>query len=368
MPLPLPVSIKEAERLAQEYGTPYQLYDEAGMRANCRGLLAAFGAHFPGFRQFFAVKALPNPAILRVLVEEGCGLDCSSTSELHIASALGVVGRDVMYTSNYTSRGDLGVAVAQGVVLNLDDASLVASVVDECRRMPELVSFRLNPGLGRTDSETASNVLGGPEAKFGVPPDQILQAYRDAKRAGATRFGMHMMTGSCVMNEEYWLETVGVLLDTVARVQRECGIERFEFINIGGGLGIPYQPGSPVVDADRVAQRIKAVMSARWAAAGCGSQPLPALYMENGRYMTGPFGWLVTRCHAIKNAFGNTYYGVDACMANLMRPGMYNSYHHITVPVREGAGGARATANVVGTLCENNDVRLSPQIAGCPLF
>ena len=355
MPLPPPLPPAALAALADAHGTPYQLYDERGIRENARALMRAFRAHFgDSFKQYFAVKALPNPAILQLLVSEGCGLDCSSTAELHIAAALGVAGADVMYTSNYTSSQDIGVAVAQGAILNLDDASLVDSAVGACGRLPQLISFRLNPGLGRTDSETASNVLGGPEAKFGVPPEQIVGAYKAAQRAGATRFGMHMMTGSCVMSEEYWLETVGVLLDAVARVQRECGIASFEFINIGGGLGIPYRPQDPVVDLTQLPAKIKAVMTQRWAAAGCGGTPLPALYMENGRYMTGPFGWLVTRCHAIKSAFGATYYGVDACMANLMRPGMYNSYHHITVPAREGAG-ARAPANVVGTLCENND-------------
>ena len=350
-----PLTPDELEALAVTYGTPYQLYDEQAMRDNCTALLAAFRAHFgPSFKQFFAVKALPNPAVLRVLVDAGCGLDCSSTSELHIAQALGVAGGDVMYTSNYTSQGDLATAVAQGVIVNLDDASLVASVQRACSgAVPALVSFRLNPGKGRTDSETASNVLGGEHAKFGVPPEQIVEAYRSAKAAGAVRFGMHMMTGSCVLNEEYWLETVGVLVDTVARVQRECGIASFEFINIGGGLGIPYRPEDPVVSVDTLPARIKGVMVARWQAAGNGAQPLPALFMENGRYMTGPYGWLVARCHAIKQAHSSTYYGLDACMANLMRPGMYNSYHHITVPAKEG--GAREPSNVVGTLCENND-------------
>jgi len=315
------------------------------------------------------VKALPNPAILRILVEEGCGLDCSSTSELHIAESLGVTGGNVMYTSNYTSAKDLGVALKMGVVINLDDSSLVESLRSLKGTMPELVSFRLNPGLGRTDSETKSNVLGGPDAKFGVPMDQVVEAYRAAKAGGAKRFGMHMMTGSCVLNDEYWQETVCVLLDAVARVQRECGISSFEFINIGGGLGIPYRPDVPSVDVPSLAARLKRTMLERWSVAtGDSGQALPSLYMENGRYMTGPFGWLVSRCHAVKNAWGSTYYGLDSCMANLMRPGMYGSYHHITVPSREG-GGARAKAHVVGTLCENNDwfakVSLNPHLLGC---
>lgn len=350
-----------------QHGTPYQLYDERQIRENCRSLITAFRTQFgPTFRQYFAVKALPNPAILKILVEEGCGLDCSSTSELHIAAALGVTGGDVMYTSNYTSKSDLAMARELGVVINLDDASLVESLAGvKSGGMPPLISFRLNPGLGRTDSETASNVLGGPEAKFGVPMEQVVGAYQAAKAAGATRFGMHMMTGSCVMNEEYWQETVCVLLDAVARVQRECGIPAFEFINIGGGLGIPYRANAPVVDVAALAQRLKNTMVQRWGVATGGSgQPMPALYMENGRYMTGPFGWLVSRCHAVKKAWGGVYYGLDSCMANLMRPGMYGSYHHITVPVREGQG-ARSSAHVVGTLCENNDWFAKVRHTGC---
>ena len=359
MPLPVPVSAPELEELAARHGTPFQLYDERQMRANCRRLLSAFAPRFPGFTQFFAVKALPNPAVLRLLVAEGCGLDCSSVAELHIARALGVPGARTMFTGNFTSAEDLAVACAQGAVVNLDDASLVPAL---CRaagrggRCTELVSFRLNPGLGRTDSETKSNVLGGPTAKFGVPPDQILGAYRAARDTGATRFGMHMMTGSCVMNAAYWDETVSVLLDTVGRVRAELHIE-FEFINIGGGLGIPYRPEQAPVDVEALAAQLARCVATRWAAVagnGPSAPPPPRLFMENGRFMTGPFAWLVARCEARKDAWGQVYFGLDANMANLMRPGMYDAYHHITVPARE-ADDLRAPANVVGTLCENND-------------
>lgn len=205
-------------------------------------------------------------------------------------------------------------------------------------------------GLGRTDSETKSNVLGGPDAKFGVPPFQIVDAYRKAKAAGATRFGIHMMTGSCVMNQEYWKETVTVLFDTIVTLKKELGIE-FEFMNIGGGLGIPYRPEQTTVDVEAISQMLRDVFDEAMRTHGLAS--IPRLCMENGRYMTGPFGWLVTRCEAIKNTYG-LYYGVDACMAHLMRPGMYGSYHHITIPKREG-DAERVPSHVVGTLCENND-------------
>lgn len=278
-------------------------------------------------------------------------MDCSSTSELFICKKLGIVGENVMYTSNYTSKKDLATAFDMGVVMNLDDISLVDDIVAVRGRTPELISFRLNPGLGRTDSETKSNVLGGPEAKFGVPTERIVEAYEKAMKAGSTRFGIHMMTGSCVLNNEYWLETVNVLLTTLAEVRKALGIE-FEFINIGGGLGIPYrpEPEQSVVDVAKLSGMLHEKLTAELATLGV---PEPKLYMENGRYITGPYGWLVARCHVIKESFDKRYYGLDACMSNLMRPGMYEAYHHITVPAREG--GDRHIGEVVGTLCENND-------------
>ena len=355
MPEPLPLDLVTLESLAARFGTPLQIYDEELIRTNCRSLLSSFGSRFPGFRQYFAVKALPNPAILRVLVDEGCGLDCSSVAELHIAEELGVTGSDVMYTSNYTSLADLTIASRMGVIINLDDASLLPTVIEaNGGKPPALISFRLNPGLGRTDSETLSNVLGGPNAKFGVPPDQIVAAYTAARKAGVKRFGLHMMTGSCVLSDAYWLEAVNVLLDAAARVQAEAGVTEFEFINIGGGLGIPYREGAPRVDLEPLSAALASAFDARWAASGLKGTP-PKLYMENGRFMTGPYGWLISRCEAVKEAFGSRYYGLDSSMANLMRPGMYGSYHAITVPAREVVGGPRALANVVGTLCENND-------------
>jgi len=351
MPLPVPVSVERLEALAGKYGTPLQLYDEELIAKNAQDLLKHFGGEFEGFKQFFAVKALPNPAILKLLLNQGFGLDCSSTSELFIAKELGVPPEMVMYTSNYTSKKDLGIAFDQGVIMNLDDISLVDAIVEARGKVPDLISFRLNPGLGRTDSETASNVLGGPDAKFGVPPFQIVDAYRKAKEQGATRFGIHMMTGSCVLNEDYWMETVTVLLDTIGKLNEELGIE-FEFINIGGGLGVAYKPDQAQVDLASLVPKLKAKLVEKMPAAF--SDKWPKLYMENGRYVTGPYGWLVSRCEAIKDTF-SVYYGLDSCMANLMRPGMYQSYHHITIPAAEARGEETSEANVVGTLCENND-------------
>ncbi|OQR89103.1 diaminopimelate decarboxylase [Thraustotheca clavata] len=355
MVVPLPKSLRgpqgvaRLEELCAKYDTPLQLYDESLIRSNAQNLFAAFRAHFPTFAEFYAVKALPNPAILKILYQEGCGFDCSSTAELHICKTLGVPGEKIIYTSNYTSKEDLATAYDMGVIINLDDVSLVDALVEVRGTCPDLMCFRLNPGLGRTDSETKSNVLGGPDAKFGVPPFQIVEAYRKAKAAGATRFGIHMMTGSCVMNSDYWKETVTVLYNTVMQLKKELGIT-IEFMNIGGGLGIPYYPGQAVVDVPSIAKMLRTVFDDLMKQHG--EKSIPQLCMENGRYMTGPYGWLVSRCQAIKQSYA-TYYGLDANMAHLMRPGMYGAHHHITIPAREG--GDILKANVVGQLCENND-------------
>ena len=350
MPLPLPApALRRLDALAETYGTPLQLYDEQLMRDNARRLLRAFRAHFPDFQQFYAVKALPNPAIIRLLHQEGCGMDCSSSAELRSVQQMGVPGEQVIFTSNFTAQKDLATAFDQGVIINLDDVSLVDSVVKARGKCPELMSFRLNPGLGRTDSETKSNVLGGPDAKFGVPPFQIVEAYRKAQQAGAKRFGIHMMTGSCVMTQEYWRETVTVLFQTIVQLKNELGIE-FEFMNIGGGLGIPYRNDQEAVDVEAIAKMLREVFDE--AMKTYKLEKLPRLCMENGRFMTGPFGWLITRCEAIKETYGR-YYGVDACMAHLMRPGMYGAYHEISIPARENE--EVVPSHVVGTLCENND-------------
>jgi diaminopimelate decarboxylase len=261
-----------------------------------------------------------------------------------------------MFTSNYTSDADLRTAVEHGAILNLDDASLCASIPNGC---PELVSFRLNPGIGSTSSETQSNVLGGPSAKFGVPRAHIVEAYREAHAHGATRFGMHMMTGSCVLEASYWEKIVEELMDAVAEVSHELSVD-FDFINIGGGLGIPYSPEEEPIELGAVVGHVRSAVDRKLTEHSFSSEP--TLYMECGRYMTGPFGWLVSRCNAVKDtrgAYGRSmniadrYYGLDANMSHLMRPGMYGAYHHITVPGREG--GNVEPVNVVGTLCENND-------------
>jgi diaminopimelate decarboxylase len=273
-------------------------------------------------------------------------------AELVLSRQLGVTGEGIMFTSNNTSQTDFQAAAADGgCVLNLDDISLVEKVP----QMPELICFRYNPGARRT----GNSIIGTPlEAKYGVAHDQLLDAYRLAKARGASRFGLHTMLASNELNYSYMVETARMLLDIVAWISRELGIQ-FEFINIGGGLGIPYKPEDAPLDIESMAAEITALFDAFKAQHAYA----PALFVESGRYMTGPHGVLVTRAINRKDIY-RTYVGVDACMSALMRPGMYGAYHHISVL---GKQGSEETVDVAGSLCENNDKfaiqRALPRIA-----
>jgi diaminopimelate decarboxylase len=338
--MPMPQGFKDRlyphlDAIAAHYGTPFHIYDEAGMRETGRQVQAAF-ADIPGFREYYAVKALPNPAILAIMRDLGFGFDCSSETELLLARSLGARGEEIMFTSNNTSPADFAAAAAEGgCLLNLDDLSLV----DKVPQMPELICFRYNPGTRRTGND----IIGKPEeAKYGVSHQQIVEAYRRAMARGAKRFGLHTMLASNELHYSYMVQTASMLLDLVATIGSELGI-RFEFINIGGGLGIPYLPDIDPLNISAMGEEITALFVDFQDRHGF----CPALFMESGRYMTGPHGALVTRAINRKEIY-RTYVGVDACMSALMRPGMYGAYHHIEVPVVE-------TVDVVGALCENND-------------
>jgi diaminopimelate decarboxylase len=342
----MPISRNFENRLAPvlpaivaHYGTPFHIYDEQGIRETGAALKRAF-AGIATFREYFAVKALPNPRILQIMQSMGFGFDCSSVAELVLSRRLGVTGDGIMFTSNNTSQADFLAAEADGgCILNLDDISLV----DKVPHMPELICFRYNPGERRTGNA----IIGTPlEAKYGVAHDQLLDAYRKAMARGATRFGLHTMLASNERNYTYMVETAHMLLDLVRWISAELGI-RFEFINIGGGLGIPYRPEDAPLDIESMAKEITAQFDAFKAQQGYA----PALYLESGRYMTGPHGVLVTQAINRKEIY-RTYVGVDACMTALMRPGMYGAYHHITVL---GKQGNEETVDVAGSLCENND-------------
>lgn len=322
--------------IAAHFGTPFHIYDEQGIRETVRQLHTAF-AHFD-YTEYFAVKALPNPHILRLLREEGCGFDCSSVPELVLARQVGATGEAIMFTSNNTTPQEFAIATsAGGCILNLDDISLIDHVAD----FPELVSFRFNPG-----NEIGNTIIGKPrEAKFGVPHDQIVDAYRHACKRGARRFGLHAMIVSNERRAEILLTVVRGLGQIAQRLRDDLGIG-LEFINIGGGLGIPYRPDDHPLDVHALVDGIAGV----WHEAGLTGTKL---FTESGRYVTGPHGVLVTRVINQKHSYRH-YIGVDASMSALMRPGIYGAYHHIDVlgkPLDDRA----QVVDVVGSLCENND-------------
>ncbi|MCW8905729.1 MAG: diaminopimelate decarboxylase [Sedimenticola sp.] len=325
--------------IADHYGTPFHIYDEQGIRDTGEHLNRVFSG-IEGFREYYAVKALPNPRILQIMQSLGFGFDCSSVAELRLCRDLGARGEEIMFTSNNTSQTDFeGAAAEGGCVLNLDDISLV----DKVPEMPELICFRYNPGERRT----GNSIIGTPvEAKYGVAHDQLLDAYRRAKARGAKRFGLHTMLASNELNYTYMVETARMLLERVEWISQELDI-RFDFINIGGGLGIPYRPEETALDIDAMAREITELFQVFGQKHGY----TPKLYVESGRYITGPHGVLVTRAINRKEIY-RTYVGVDACMSALMRPGMYGAYHHITVP---GHSGSDEVVDVAGSLCENND-------------
>lgn len=328
------------EQIAEHYQTPFHIYDEVGIRETGEFLQQAF-AGIDCFKEFYAVKALPNPAILKIMKDMGFGFDCSSIAELRLSRQVGADADDIMFTSNNTSEVDFNEAAsAGGCILNLDDITLL----DKVPTLPELVCFRYNPGSKRTGNA----IIGNPvEAKYGVSHDQIFDAYEAAKKKGATRFGLHTMLASNELNYEYMVQTAKMLLDLIEELAKKLDIH-FEFINIGGGLGIPYQPDLEPLDVVSMAKEITALFEEFKDKNGYQ----PALYMESGRYMTGPHGVLVTTAINRKEIY-RTYVGVDASMSSLMRPGMYGAYHHIEVVGKEG--GETEVVDVVGSLCENND-------------
>jgi diaminopimelate decarboxylase len=330
-------------QIADQFGTPFHIYDEIGIRRTGTELRKAL-AHMEGFKEYFAVKALPNPRILQIMQDMGFGFDCSSIAELLLARRIGARGEELMFTSNNTDSKEFAVAAESGgCMLNLDDISLVPKVPN----MPELICFRYNPGPRRT----GNSIIGNPaEAKYGVAHHQLLDAYRAAKDRGAERFGLHTMLASNELNSTYMVQTVEMLLEMVHWVSSELNI-RFEFINMGGGLGIPYKPDTPPFDLKAMAEGITGLFEAFKSRYGYA----PRLFMESGRYMTGPHGVLVVKAINRKEIY-RTYIGVDACMSALMRPAMYGAYHHIDVlgkPVNTSSHTLEV--DVVGSLCENND-------------
>ena len=340
----LPFDLSTIETIAEQFPTPFYLYDEKGIRQTCQELNSAF-KWCDGFRNYFAVKATPNPHILALTKSEGLGADCSSEAELILSKTVGLTSEDVMFTSNNTPAYEYQAAKDLGAILNLDDITHI-DFVDQNIGLPELVSFRYNPGAAREGNV----IIGNPEeAKYGFTEEQLFNGYQMLKDRGVKRFGLHTMVASNELDGSFFVETARMLFDLAVRIHQKLGI-RMEFVNLGGGIGIPYRPEDQKVNLSAVGEQIKELYNQIVAPAGL--DPLRVV-LENGRMITGPHGYLITRCIHHKQIYRD-YVGVDACMANLMRPGMYGAYHHVTVLGKENAEHDQVV-DVVGSLCENND-------------
>ncbi len=327
--------------IVKHYKTPFHIYDEIGICEAGRTLINAF-SEIDEFREYFAVKALPNPRILEIMKDMGFGFDCSSISELILSRSVGAVGEDIMFTSNNTLREEFRVAGEDGgVILNLDDISLI----EKLDKIPDLICFRYNPGPSRFGNK----IIGNPvEAKYGLTSSQMIEAYKRCKDAGTKRFGIHTMLISNELNYKYMIQTVHMLFEIMELISSELDIN-FEFINIGGGLGIPYKPEMSPFDIEKMGEETVDLFVKFKEKNGNA----PKLFLESGRYMTGPHGVLVTKAINYKDIY-RKYIGVDACMSSLMRPGIYGAYHHISVPAKEESLDTEIV-DVVGCLCENND-------------
>ena len=340
----LPFTKEQILEIKEQYPTPFHVYDEKAIRENARKLKDAFSI-LEGFQEFFAVKALPNPYILKVLKSEGFGADCSSLPELILSEKSGIVGENIMFSSNDTPAEEFVKAKELGAIINLDDISHI-EFLEETAGLPELVCFRFNPGPLK-----GGNVfIGNPEdAKYGFTKEQLFEGYRMLKEKGVKRFGLHTMVASNELDPEYFVETAKLLFETIVEISKELDI-RFDFVNLGGGIGIPYNPEDEPVPYDVIAKGVKEQYDAMIKANGL--DPLK-IYLECGRTITGPYGYLVTEVRHLKHIYKD-YVGTDACMANLMRPGLYGAYHHITVLGKEDQP-ATTKYDVTGSLCENND-------------
>lgn len=348
----IPFDKAKLEEIAAKWPTPFHIYDAKAIRENAKRLKKAFSWN-KGFREYFAVKAAPNPHLMKLLKEFDFGSDCSSMAELVLAEKVGNVGDKIMFTSNDTPAEEFRKAWELGAIINLDDITHWKFCLESLGGLEGLGSLenrifccRYNPG----PLKGGNAIIGKPEeAKYGFTREQLFECYRQMKDAGVKRFGLHTMVASNELDPDYIVDTAKMLFDLVADITRQVGVE-FEFINIGGGIGIPYKPDQKAMDLEYVGKGIEAAY--KKCIAERGIKPLK-LFMECGRCITGPYGYLVARVRHIKNTY-RMYAGLDACMSNLMRPALYGAYHEIVVPGKELCGDT-TTYDVTGSLCENND-------------
>ncbi|RSI11143.1 diaminopimelate decarboxylase [Streptococcus sanguinis] len=338
------VSREKLAEITDQFPTPFHLYDEKGIRERARALHEAFSWN-PGFKEYFAVKATPNPAILKILKEEGCGVDCASYVELLMSQKLGFAGQDIMFSSNNTPAEEFQFARDLGATINLDAYEDVAFLKDSAG-IPKIISCRYNPG---GVFELGTSIMDNPEeAKFGMTKDQLIQAFKELKEFGAEKFGIHALLASNTVSNDYYPELARQLFKLAVEVVAETGVE-LDFINLSGGVGINYQPEGEENDIAVIGQGVRQAYEAILTPAGLGQVKI---YTELGRFMLAPYGLLVTKVTHKKQTY-RTYLGVDASAVNLLRPAMYGSYHHITNMDRPK--GETEIVDVVGSLCENND-------------
>ena len=345
------VTKDQLEAIAAQYPTPFHIYDEKGIRENARRLKAAF-AWNPGYREYFAVKATPTPAILKILKEEGCGCDCSSLTELLMAERCGVTGEGIMFSSNDTPAEEYQLADKLHAIINLDDLTMVDYLEQSIGHIPEKVCCRYNPGGVFTLGETREGfqVMDNPgDAKYGMTRAQIAEAFTRLAAKGAKEFGIHSFLASNTISNEYYPALARILFQLAADLKQETGVH-ITFINLSGGVGIPYKPNQPANDIAVIGEGVRKAYEEILVPAGMGDV---ALCTELGRFMLAPYGHLVTRAIHEKHIY-KEYIGVDACACNLMRPAMYGAYHHITVMGKENAP-CDHKYDVSGGLCENND-------------
>jgi diaminopimelate decarboxylase len=340
----LPFSKQQIEEIIEQYPTPFHIYDEKGIREYARKFIKAFSWN-SGFKEFYAIKSAPNPYLMKIMRQEGFGIDCSSIAELVLAEKLGMRGDEIMFTSNDTPAYEYKKAVDLGAIINLDDISHI-EYLEKNVGLPNLVCFRYNPGA----LKEGNTIIGHPEeAKYGFTREQLFEGYQMLVEKGVTRFGLHTMVASNELDAAYFVETAQILFDLIVEIKQRVGID-IEFANLGGGIGIPYKPTDQPVDLEFMSQGIQKLYKEK--IEGNGLKPLK-IYFESGRAMTGPYGFLVSQVLHIKKTY-KQYAGLDSCMANLMRPALYGSYHHITVLGKEYEP-LTEVYDVTGSLCENND-------------
>ena len=352
---PLPFSLEQLRSIVEQYPTPFHLYDAGGIRRCIRGLQAAFGWN-PGFREYFAVKATPTPGILALLRDLGCGMDCASMTELMLCQRLGITGDRIMFSSNDTPGEEYAYARSLGAIINLDDLTHVPYLAAH-GGIPQTVCCRYNPGHFSLDRNAIMGNLQ--DSKFGMTKDQLLEAFAMLKSMGAQRFGIHAMLISCSLDPAYFPVLLEDLLQLALEARAYAGVE-VSFIDLSGGVGIPYRPEEEPVDMEAVGVQVRKVYDRLAMPNGLS----PRLYMELGRYVTGPYGYLITTALHEKKTHKH-YLGLDASACDLMRPALYGAYHHITVPAKAHLPGD-TLYDVTGSLCENNDKfavdRLLPQV------